>query len=77
MELAMERSVDEVMANYAQWKVWFKTTTIEPIGLAHDGENYAFDTADEAADKLEDLRSLGYKVPQDAIVALRAEASAS
>lgn len=41
------------------------------IGLAHDGESFSDDGAEECADRLEWLRSEGYNVPQYAIDALR------
>lgn len=43
------------------------------IGLPHDGENFWLDTPGECADKLVELRSCGYNVPQYAIDALREE----
>lgn len=47
---------------------------MRPIGLPHDGETFTADTPSECADTLECLRSLGYRVPQRAIDALREEA---
>jgi hypothetical protein len=44
------------------------------IGLPYDGEVFNDDTAQEAADRLEMLKSTGYNVPQYAIDALRDEA---
>lgn len=43
------------------------------IGLEHDGEQFNDETANECADRLLQLRYLGYKVPQSAINALRNE----
>lgn len=45
----------------------------QPIGLPHDGESFNDATAGECADRLEQLRALGYNVPQYAIDALREE----
>ena len=45
-----------------------------PIGLPHDGEDFVDATAAECADRLEQLRAMGYRVPQHAIDALREEA---
>ena len=50
---------------------------LEPIGLEHDGEFFSDSTPDDCADRLHDLRRLGYKVPQYAIDALRQEAGES
>lgn len=44
-----------------------------PIGLPHDGDSFRDDTPGECADRLEGLRAMGYRVPQYAIDALRAE----
>ncbi len=45
----------------------------KPIGLRYDGESYVDATPGECADRLEQLRALGYRVPQSAIDSLRAE----
>lgn len=47
----------------------------KPIGLPHDGETFCEDTAGECAGRLEQLKALGYNVPQYAIDALREEAA--
>lgn len=44
------------------------------IGLPHDGDTLHNETAEECADRLEELREMGYRVPQSAIDALREEA---
>lgn len=44
-----------------------------PIGLPFDGERFNDETASGCADRLDELRGLGYTVPQYAIDALRAE----
>ena len=46
---------------------------LRPIGKAHDGESFNDATPTECADRLEQLRSAGYIVPQYAIDALRDE----
>jgi len=43
------------------------------IGLPYDGYTFHHNKPEYCANKLEQLRSLGYKVPQSAINALRAE----
>lgn len=47
-----------------------------PIGLPHDGRTFTDPTPGDCADRLDHLRELGYRVPQDAIVALRDEQAA-
>lgn len=44
-----------------------------PIGLPLDGEDFTDATAGECADRAEELRALGYLVPQYSIDNLRAE----
>lgn len=46
-----------------------------PIGLPHDGASFARPTASSTADLLEELRAMGYHVPQHALDALREEAA--
>lgn len=48
---------------------------LRKIGLPYDGEIFNDPTPLACADRLERLRSLGYRVPQHAIDALRAEAA--
>lgn len=43
------------------------------IGLPYDGYTFHHNAPEYCANKLEELRALGYKVPQSAIDALRAE----
>lgn len=44
-----------------------------PIGLPYDGESYNEPTAAAAANRLQQLKDVGYNVPQDAIDALLEE----
>lgn len=46
-----------------------------PIGLPYDGMSYCFDTAGECANKLRELRAVGYIIPDSAINELDAEAA--
>jgi hypothetical protein len=52
---------------------WLKSSHLEPIGLPLDGKSFCLETAAEAAAKLEELRAMGYIVPQYAIDCLRQE----
>lgn len=47
-----------------------------PIDLPHAGKSFGDDTPGECADRLEDLKALGFVVPQYAIDQLRAEEAA-
>lgn len=51
-----------------------KEAELVDIGLPNDGESYTNETAGECADKLLELREVGYIVPQYAIDGLREEA---
>lgn len=46
---------------------------MRPIGLRHDGQSFSDPTPIDCAERLERLRAEGYKVPQEAIDALRSE----
>ena len=46
-----------------------------PIGLPHDGATFVDGSPGECADRLEELKALGYNVPDYAIAALREEAA--
>jgi hypothetical protein len=61
-------------AAYEAERKWVDESTLEPIGLPHDGESFNDPTPGDCADRLEALRALGYHVPQHAIDTLRAEA---
>ena len=49
------------------------SSKMEPIGLPHDGESYSLKTHQEAADKLKELKKIGYNVPEYAIEALETD----
>lgn len=62
----------------AFWHRWIHMGTLRliplrPIGLPYDGESFNDPTPGECADRLEQLRAIGYIVPQSAIDRLRAE----
>ena len=59
--LARHRKVSDMLAKAKR----------SPIGLPHDGETFNDNTAEDAADRLEALQAMGYRVPQHAIEALR------
>lgn len=65
------------------WLLWHRlhmwslsVTPLRKIGGANDGENFNDETASECAKTLMLLRGVGYRVPQHAIDALRAEGDA-
>ena len=62
------------LASYQAQHAWIADAERAPIGLPHDGETWWAATAGECADKLEELRRIGYHVPQYAIDDLRHEA---
>lgn len=74
MDSAIDKSPEEFLAAYHAQQAWLNGAHIETIGLPHDGEDYCENTAGEAADRLEQLRAAGYRVPQYAIDELRAKA---
>lgn len=69
-----EQQIEEWIEAENQFDKWMDGATLVPIGLPHDGAMFSFATPAEAAEKMEELRSVGYNVPQYAIDALREEA---
>lgn len=49
----------------------FRQSPSKRIGLPHDGKTFIDSTEQDAVDRLEELRNLGYHVPQRVIDALR------
>lgn len=81
-KLIYHRKYDELIANItSRLYIWLKkphdwSLAIIPhkqIGLRYDGESFNDETAADCADRLELLRTIGYRVPQSAIDALRDE----
>lgn len=56
---------------------WRDKNPPQPIGLPHDGESFGFETPHECANKLIELRGIGYNVPQYAIDELIEESLAT
>jgi hypothetical protein len=52
---------------------WISKARKEPIGLPCDGVQFSLMTPGDAADKMEELKAMGYNVPEYAIVVLREE----
>ena len=69
-----EQQIDEWMEQSGRFDEWMNNATLVPIGLPHDGEQYSLATPREAAEKMLELRAVGYNVPQYAIDALLEEA---
>ena len=77
-----KRRIDAAIANItARIYIWLRkphdwSLAMFPrrdIGLPCDAASFSDDTASACADRLENLRRIGYRVPQYAIDALRAE----
>jgi hypothetical protein len=66
-------NVDEVIAYHQACADWALRATTKPIGLPHDGETHTLASAKECAEKLLELREVGYYVPQYAVDALMEE----
>lgn len=67
--------VDAILRRHRELMRQFddESIPIVPIGLSEDGKSFVDDTPGEAADRLETLRAMGYRVPQHAIDVLREE----
>lgn len=64
---------EKFVAYYAACKEWVKAAELRPIGLPYDCQDFYFSTPGEAAQKLIELRDMGYWVPEYAIEALQEE----
>lgn len=65
--------IDAWWARYVVVEKIIESAELVPIGLPHDGEFRDGQTPEEAAAWLEELRDMGYRVPQYAIDGLREE----
>lgn len=61
------------MKRYKKVMEMVEEAEVVDIGLPEDGETFNDDTPGECANTLETLKNMGYRVPQYAIDALRAE----
>jgi hypothetical protein len=69
-----EELKDEYFERYGKVNKMVDEAELVDIDLPYAGESFNDDTAGECADRLEELRGIGYIVPQYAIDALREEA---
>lgn len=67
----MEMTPAELVGFSLATQDWAYRAGKVPIGLPHDGQVMSFRYDWDAADKLEELREIGYRVPQEAIDYLR------
>lgn len=65
--------IDAYLKASERLDAWVEAAKRVPINLPEAGREFNFETAAEMADKLLDLRALGYYVPQYAIDNLLAE----
>lgn len=69
------KGVEEYMERAEAVTKWLATAERKKIGLPHDGESFEAHDEEEAANRLEALKNMGYNVPQYVIDALREEAA--
>lgn len=67
--------VEEFVLRQSEFMQFLETCLVRPIGLPCDGDRYIFTDKAEAADKLQELKDMGYNVPENAINALKEEAA--
>jgi hypothetical protein len=72
--LSEDASIVEMLARYKRMMELVNGAELVPIGGPYDGADFNDPTASAAADRLEQLRAAGYRVPQYAIDELREEA---
>lgn len=66
-------TLDEFFEAHKKQMAFLETAEREPIGLPHDGESFVLDSAQQAAEKLKELKAIGYRVPDYAIKKLEDE----
>lgn len=74
VELWNSLAVDDVRLALARRQEWIDAARRVQIGLVYDGETFVEGGPEDAVDRLEELRAMGYRVPQAAIDFLRGEA---
>ena len=67
------KPAEEWRDNYHAFHHWLDNTPMETIGLPHDGETIVCDLPGICADTLQEMRDLGYNIPDGVIEELRAE----
>jgi len=67
-------SISDYMVAHKAQMAFLEMCQRKPLGLPHAGESFNDPDAASCADRLEELRVIGYNVPQYAIDALREEA---
>ena len=68
-----EEEIDEWMKQNNLLNDWMEKAETVDIGLPCDGAQYSFTEPGDAAKKMEELKAIGYVVPQYAINALKEE----
>lgn len=68
-----EKGMKAWLKRHHEMNEWITNASRERIGLACDGHQFSFMTPGDAAEKMEELKAMGYKVPQFAIDALKEE----
>ena len=69
----LETTADEYFEAHKKQMKFLETALREKIDLEFSGETFSYPTAREAVEKLEELREVGYYIPQYAINDLKEE----
>jgi hypothetical protein len=70
---AGETGIELFMAHTKAMNAWLEAAEMVPIGLPRDGESQLLGSPGEAADMLQELKDMGYIVPDGVIDTLREE----
>lgn len=73
--LSSRDTIPAFMEAHKAQMAFLETAEREPIGLPHDGATFIYGLPEEAAHKLEELRDMGYHVPEYAIRELREDSN--
>ena len=71
--LADINDVDAFQKSYAEQSKWMDTAQRVPIGLPHDGETFEEEDLERVIVKVQELKTLGYRVPDYVLETLQEE----
>lgn len=69
----LELSTEEFLDTYKLHHAFLETAERKPIGLEYDGQSFTCGTLVEFFEKMQELRRLGYKIPEYVFESIREE----
>jgi len=65
-----DTTVEEFIEYHKKLREFKQQAQREPIGLPYDSQTFSYDTPEETIEKLEELREVGYIVPEHTFIGL-------